>query len=163
MLRIDSYEPDLSFVDIPILDMNAPTPMDIRQARLRGETIDLNWAIQQQQVNNQGQSSAAVVNQPQLVAPRTVFEQVEENLPHGFQRNYTFLNARTVDDLKYHDVEQLLQEYHMLVRTTETLLSDRARQITRERRLYQLQKEKALIEQQQQQQQASYSITMDKW
>ena len=162
MLRIDSYEPDLSFVDIPILDMNAPTPMHIRQARLRGETIDLNWAIQQQQVNNQGQSSAAVVNQPQLVAPRTVFEQVEENLPHGFQRNYTFLNARTVDDLKYHDVEQLLQEYHMLVRTTETLLSDRARQITRERRLYQLQKEKALIEQQQQQQQASYSITMDK-
>ena len=150
-LPIDMYEPDLSIgmrtmdllSDTPSL--NAPTPMDIRKARLRGETIDLNWAIQHQQDQRQQ-------HQTSLQTPKSVFEQVEESLPHGFQRNYNFLNVRTVDDLKYNDVEHLLQEYHTLVRTTETLLSDRARQITRERKIQQLQKEKALFEQQQQQQ-----------
>jgi hypothetical protein len=146
-LRIDNYIPQLSVAFNPPI-LNVPTPMDIRQARSKGELIDLNWAIRQQQVQDQSQQ-----DQSPPLAQKSVFEQVEESLPYGFQRNYNFLNIRSVDDLKYNDVEQLLQEYHTLVRTTETLLSDRARQITRERKVQQIQKERALLEQQQQQQQ----------
>jgi hypothetical protein len=132
--------------DQPPLVVVSPTPLDIRQARLRGEVIDFDWAIQWQEKNavapallssslsNNNTNNNNSKNHQQLTHQRSVLETAEDGLPFGFRRNYSFLTVRSPDDIRYSDISPLLNEYHMLVRTTEALLGERAMKVASERK-----------------------------
>jgi hypothetical protein len=97
-------------------------PTEIRKARFKGEELDLEWARQwhAQQSGETGADISALANEKETNAA------VDKLVP-GFVRSYTFLSSRP-EDIKLSDLSLLLQEYKMLVRTTETLLSERAMQ-----------------------------------
>jgi hypothetical protein len=113
-------------------------PQAIRAARRRGEDLSLEWALQWQkeQLNAEGDEM-----EERKVTGRAVVEEVTEQLPHGFTRNYSFLTTRP-DDVKVSDLPQLLSEYRMLVHATETLLGQRTAKASAER------KQRALVAQQ---------------
>jgi hypothetical protein len=56
---------------------------------------------------------------------RSDFVGLESLLPPGFSRSYTYLTTRP-EDLRLVDLEPLLDEYKLLVQTTEVLLAERA-------------------------------------
>jgi len=95
-----------------------PPLSEIRKARLRGEKVDVEWALQWQEQNNAAGSNTAVSSEAASVAHE------EERLPPGFRRQYSFLTKRP-EDIRVSDLPLLLEEYRMLVRTTETLLGER--------------------------------------
>jgi Vacuolar sorting protein 9 (VPS9) domain len=112
----------------------APTPLDIRRARLCGEVVNLDWAVKWQETQS---STVPVVSSPvhhRKNSSRSAIETAEDGLPAGFRRNYNFLTVRSPDDIRYSDISLLLKEYHMLVRTTETLLSERAMKVSADRK-----------------------------
>ncbi|KAG7336694.1 vacuolar sorting protein 9 VPS9 domain containing protein, partial [Nitzschia inconspicua] len=104
---------------------------EVHSAHARGETVDLQWATERQQV------------QPQE-AP-TVSSNSRSSLPDGFRRSYTFLNAQP-SDIRVTDLSQLLEEYRMLVQVTEELLSERADRLTAERKQRELEQQQAMGE-----------------
>jgi hypothetical protein len=101
------------------------TGRDIRDASVRGETINLDWALKKQndmlwqigkvQTNSTQQAEAEGGSQFPNEPP----------LPSNFSRSYSFLATRP-DEIRMSDLPQLLNEYKMLVHTTETLLNERA-------------------------------------
>jgi hypothetical protein len=113
-------------------------PQAIRAARRRGEDLSLEWALQwqKQQLNAEG-DELEVAKLPE----QAVVEEVTEQLPRGFTRNYSFLTTRP-EDVKISDLPQLLSEYRMLVHATETLIGQRTAKASAER------KQRALIAQQ---------------
>ncbi|KAG7365334.1 vacuolar sorting protein 9 VPS9 domain containing protein [Nitzschia inconspicua] len=104
---------------------------EVHSAQARGETVDLQWAAERQQV------------QPQE-AP-TVSSNSRSSLPDGFRRSYTFLNAQP-SDIRVTDLSQLLEEYRMLVQVTEELLSERADRLKAERKQRELEQQQAMGE-----------------
>jgi Vacuolar sorting protein 9 (VPS9) domain len=104
---------------------------DVHSAHLRGETVDLEWAKERQQVQPQ---EAPSISSSKKIA-----------LPEGFKRSYTFLNAKP-SDIRVTDLSQLLEEYRMLVQVTEDLLSERTARITAERKQRELEQQQALGE-----------------
>lgn len=113
----------LKFVDIPA--------HEIRAARERGETVDLNWALDWQKEKLASEVSTASAAGQSTSQERSAT--AESVLPPGFSRNYTFLTARP-EDIRMSDLSQLLSEYRMLVHTTETLLGERASKISADRK-----------------------------
>ena len=98
---------------------------DVRKARSKGETIDLDWAIkkqsksilQQGKVTNNSQKNP---HQQQLNLPPE-----EPPLPSQFSRSYSFLTTHP-DNIGIRDLPKLLKEYKMLVHATEKLLNERS-------------------------------------
>ena len=112
-------EPDISAVE-PARTVCIPVSQ-VRAARLQGEVIDLEWArlrfpSSSSEATRSGQNS---------------YEHLA--LPHGFTRNYTFLTVRP-EDVRLKDLPLLMQEYKMLVHTTEVLLAERSERANRERK-----------------------------
>jgi Vacuolar sorting protein 9 (VPS9) domain len=107
----------------------APSPHDIRSARLRGEKIDLDWALKWQE------DHGVELEQPTLpsLAQQSGIDDVEQILPAGFRRNYSYLTVRP-EDVRVNDLPMMLDEYRMLVRATETLLGERASRAAAERK-----------------------------
>ena len=94
----------------------------VRMARLRGETIDLKWALRKdEQLRNELRETPSTNEQKDASTSNT---NTGLNLPPGFHRKYTFL-GRQPDDLKLSELPLLLSEYHKLVQVTETLIVDR--------------------------------------
>eukprot|EP00592_Proboscia_alata_P008581 CAMPEP_0194353292 /NCGR_PEP_ID=MMETSP0174-20130528/1617_1 /TAXON_ID=216777 /ORGANISM="Proboscia alata, Strain PI-D3" /LENGTH=689 /DNA_ID=CAMNT_0039121763 /DNA_START=224 /DNA_END=2293 /DNA_ORIENTATION=+ len=108
-------------------DSAAGFPVDIsasvvRMARLRGETIDLKWALREdEQLRNELRETLSNSEQTATCNSNT---SLNLGLPPGFHRKYTFL-GRQPDDLKLSELPLLLSEYHKLVQVTETLIVDR--------------------------------------
>jgi aminopeptidase N len=105
-------------------------PQKIRAARRRGEDISLEWAIQWQQQNSNVEIEGLAEDQGN---DRAVIDEVTEQLPPGFSRNYSFLTSRP-EDVRVSDLPQLLSEYRMLVHATETLIGQRAAKASAERK-----------------------------
>lgn len=128
-------------------DVEAPTPREIRAARLRGEDVDLDWALRWQEERRvtteeaELTSSAAgeVTGQqgssdvPPDAVQRSVYDTVDPPLPPRFSRSYAFLSTNP-DDVRLSDLPRLLSEYRALVRATENLLAERSAVQLRERR-----------------------------
>jgi hypothetical protein len=102
----------------------------IRAARRRGEDISLEWAFQWQK--QQLDAGEDVLEEGQHTE-HAVIEEVTEQLPPGFTRNYSFLTTRP-EDVKLSDLPQLLSEYRMLVHATETLIGQRTAKASAERK-----------------------------
>ena len=119
MPTIDT-EISLNHCDVPASEM--------RSAQGRGETVNLDWALDWQKKKVKADAEAAVQN-----TARERSASVDDTLPPGFSRNYTFLTARP-EDIRMTDLHQLLSEYRMLVHTSETLLGERASRLTAERK-----------------------------
>jgi hypothetical protein len=113
-------------------------PQAIRAARRRGEDISLEWALQWQKQQLEAEGDELEIGK---LPERAVLEEVTEQLPHGFTRNYSFLTTRP-EDVKVSDLPQLLSEYRMLVHATETLIGQRTAKASAER------KQRALLAQQ---------------
>ena len=97
---------------------------DVRDARLRGETVDLEWARKWQEAN------------PPIASEQTAGMEStgeDEVLPVGFTRSYTYLNARP-EDIRLADLPDLLSEYRMLVHTTERLIGERSARLQSKKR-----------------------------
>jgi len=107
----------------------------VRTARLNGEDVDIEWARQ-----NFGQNTSTNAAKD---LPKS--EREQDPLPSGFTRNYSFLGARP-EDIRMSELPRLLEEYRMLVRTTETLLAERAQKASAERKARLEQAEKVIEE-----------------
>jgi hypothetical protein len=106
----------------------SPSPLDIREARLRGEITDFEWALRWQET--QGLNTSVDIR----TIEKSSFGSPElEDLPLGFRRDYTFLTSRP-DDIRISNLSQLLEEYRMLVHTTEKLIAERSARIAAERK-----------------------------
>lgn len=111
-----------------------PSVQEIRQARLNGETIDLEWALRKQ------------LDQPAPAAPdRSTTITTTDPLPVGFRRQYPFLGTHP-QDIRIPDVPKLLSEYKLLVQATEGLLSERKRKANLERRKQSQARQRELME-----------------
>ena len=119
MPTIDT-EISLKHCDVPASEM--------RSAQERGETVNLDWALDWQKKKMEADAEAAAQKKS-----RERSASVDDTLPPGFSRNYTFLTARP-EDIRVSDLHQLLSEYRMLVHTSETLLGERASRLTAERK-----------------------------
>ena len=104
-------------------------PHVIREARGRGERIDLEWARQRAE----SAVTSSQLQQPDQEVQLSAFDEAAQGLPPGFSRNYTFLNA-SPEDIRLSDLPQLLADYRMLVHATESLIGDRVAKITAARR-----------------------------
>ena len=102
------------------------TAHDVRDARTRGETIDLDWAMRKQsksallQRNATDASSDTIKYNQQLNLPPE-----EPPLPSHFSRSYSYLTSNP-DSIGIRDLPKLLKEYKMLVHVTEKLLNERS-------------------------------------
>eukprot|EP00545_Synedropsis_sp_CCMP1620_P011492 CAMPEP_0119009056 /NCGR_PEP_ID=MMETSP1176-20130426/4114_1 /TAXON_ID=265551 /ORGANISM="Synedropsis recta cf, Strain CCMP1620" /LENGTH=676 /DNA_ID=CAMNT_0006961501 /DNA_START=47 /DNA_END=2077 /DNA_ORIENTATION=- len=143
LLEKAAANPNKSAIVVATLEPPAPIEIpvaQVRAARLRGEVINVEWARQQFVVESgtadktagEGTSEQDNTNVPPV-------------LPPGFTRNYAFLTTRP-EEIRLSDLPQLLTEYRMLVRTTETLLAERAQRSSMERKERLLQAEKAIQE-----------------
>jgi hypothetical protein len=110
------------------------TGRQVRDARSRGEVVDLDWALKKQQeamwqrgtvvdlisksATNQSQDTIAAHHQHESLDPYTF------SLPSQFSRSYSFLTVNT-DNISVRDLPLLLNEYKMLVHVTELLLNER--------------------------------------
>ena len=119
----------------------------VREARQRGEVVDMDWArrwiLQQQQT---AAASVDIVSSMSLPAAGqdSTEQPLPEALPPGFVRNYTFLAARP-EDIHMTELPRLLDEYRMLAKTVELLLGERAARLATERKR-RLQKAQRAIE-----------------
>ena len=92
---------------------------DVREARLRGESVNLEWAKKWQQQN---------------FAENGIEETSKTgSLPEGFSRTYKFMSTRP-EDVRLSDLPQLLSEYRMLVHVTEQLIGERAARAASEKK-----------------------------
>jgi len=97
---------------------------DVRKARSKGETIDLDWALKKQSKSflQQGKVTNDAKN-PDLQQLNLPPE--EPPLPSQFSRSYSFLTTHP-DNIGIRDLPKLLKEYKMLVHATEKLLNERS-------------------------------------
>ena len=97
---------------------------DVRKARSKGETIDLDWAIKKQNKSIlQGKLTNDALKSPHLQQLNLPPE--EPPLPSQFSRSYSFLTTHP-DNIGIRDLPKLLKEYKMLVHATEKLLNERS-------------------------------------
>ena len=107
-------------LDVISMDISAN---DVRQARLKGETINLEWAINHglqhpEKCEFDGHSVKANALGP---------------LPVGFTRSYAYLSA-SPQDIRLSDLPKLLAEYKMMAHVTEQLLAERGARIATEKK-----------------------------
>jgi len=93
---------------------------EVRAARLRGETLDLEWALRQKEEQPRYEEASAhtksLPTSPTKSPSRSVF------LP----QRYTFLGVRP-ESIKLSDLPRLLDEYRKLVLSNEQLLGEQKR------------------------------------
>jgi cellobiose phosphorylase len=122
---------------------------EVRAARLRGDVVDMEWALrwqaQQQQEEGEAAPTVSSSKHKRTSSNNTVLvdEFLTEGLPTGFTRNYSFLATRP-DDVRMADLPRLLSEYRMLVHTTESLLAERMTKHAAERKAHRMQRQKEL-------------------
>jgi len=99
----------------------------IRDARIRGETIDLNWGLTwqknylRQRESHDADREGAPITQSKLECEEPF---LLSKLPPSLDRSYNFLGKQP-NDIRCGDVKLLLEEYHQLVRACEVLLVER--------------------------------------
>lgn len=126
-------------------DVRLPPLCEIRRARLGGEKVDVEWALQWRQHNTDAEGASTDMPRPSESALQQQKDtNEEERLPPGFRRHYSFL-AKRPEDIRVSDLPLLLEEYRMLVRTTETLLGERAVKAAAARKAKTLAMEKELL------------------
>jgi hypothetical protein len=110
------------------------TARQVRDARTRGEVVDLEWALKKQQeamwqggtvvdliskpVTNQTEDTNTTRHRHESLFPEAL------SLPPQFSRSYSFLTVHP-DSISIRDLPHLLNEYKMLVHVTELLLNER--------------------------------------
>mmetsp|Transcript_12450 Transcript_12450/g.18629 ORF Transcript_12450/g.18629 Transcript_12450/m.18629 type:complete len:590 (-) Transcript_12450:774-2543(-) len=121
----------LSHIHLPVSELTA--------ARLRGENVT-EWAMKWIDEKHtslfnlqtaSGEKTTHIGNETHASAPQAI---AQPPLPNGFKRSYQFL-ATEPHDIRMSDIPTLLEEYRMLVRTTETLLVERNTLETKRREL----------------------------
>lgn len=107
------------------IDVSIPVHT-IHCARSKGEVVDMEWA-------QKWQHRHLPLLHPAEAKPGCGFSKQQQRshvsadplpLPDGFSRSYNFLSVGP-EDVRINDVPQLLHDYQMLVRATESLLSER--------------------------------------
>lgn len=121
----DEGENDVLSTDINVLD--------VREARLKGETIDLEWAVKHQLEHPE---KYGLDGQKRKDGDRFT-------LPDGFNRSYSFLNA-SPQDIRLSDLPKLLTEYKMMVQVTEKLIGERGARLATEKKRRDAQKSRRL-------------------
>ncbi|KAL7468760.1 hypothetical protein ACHAXS_008990 [Conticribra weissflogii] len=111
------------------------SPREIRDARAKGESINLHWALRKQNELMQQYGNFAT-SQPSHSLIHSSEREIDTHslgrslrpesppLPPKFSRSYSFLGVRP-DDIRLSDLPKLLKEYQMLVHATESLLNER--------------------------------------
>jgi hypothetical protein len=129
-----------------------PPLSEIRRARLEGETVDLAWALKWQQESSDENNERLDPGTPQRhtsdssrLTQQHLLSEKEPGLPPGFRRQYSFL-AKRPEDIRVAELPLLLEEYRMLVRTTETLLGERAMKASAARKAKTRAMEKELLQ-----------------
>lgn len=106
---------------------------DVRQARLNGEVVNLEWAIKHQKEHPEKYGVHDAPDPARDVVP----------LPSGFSRSYGFLSS-TPQDIRMSDLPKLLSEYKMLVHVTEQLLGERGARMAQDKKNKATQKKRQL-------------------
>ena len=101
---------------------------EVRAARLRGDSVDLEWAKQWQAEHGVEGYDTTLSN----IRPEGA-DVLPDSLPSGFSRSYSYMVTRP-EDIRVTDLPQLLAEYRMLVHTTEQLLGERTARLAAERK-----------------------------
>jgi len=113
------------------------TARHVRNAREQGEIVDLDWALEEQQILMWQQGRVADIpskteDNPTDIAAIAKHDHRmyrlppdEPSLPSQFSRSYSFLTAHH-DNIGIRDMPQLLKEYKMLVHVTEVLFNERS-------------------------------------
>lgn len=101
----------------------------VRAARLRGETVDLQWAKAWQEEHGARESDSPLET---TTRPESA-DGLPDSLPPGFSRSYSYMVTRP-EDIRVTDLPQLLSEYKMLVHATEQLLGERTARLAAERK-----------------------------
>jgi len=104
------------------------SPVALREARSRGECINLQWARKWEGLQRQ----TSVLSLPGDES-RQGLSEVPPSLPDNFSRAYSYL-ATDAKDIKLSDIPALLKEYEMLVYATEALLAERTSTMNRVRK-----------------------------
>lgn len=117
------------------------SPREIRDARLNGEIVDIDWAFRKQAdlLQRHGKivslTTEESFNTTNVLSSQQQQQQKQQQhqhhlppedppLPSKFSRSYSFLAVRP-NDIRMSDLPQLLKEYQMLVHATESLLNER--------------------------------------
>ncbi len=128
--RTDKQSNILRRIRIPVNEVTA--------ARLRGEDLTewaKEWSVSQQLQYSSNLSTASGESTGQTDAEdESVLANTTLPLPEGFTRSYKFL-ATEADDIRMSDIPSLLEEYRMLVRTTEILIMERNAVATKQHKL----------------------------
>ncbi|KAL7479095.1 hypothetical protein ACHAW6_004840 [Cyclotella cf. meneghiniana] len=108
---------------------------DIREARMNGETIDLDWALRKHKhlLWQHGKVQGTLSESLDASMDNSNLSPEHPPLPPQFTRSYSYLTT-CVDDIRMSDLPCLLNEYKLLVHTTESLLNERSTWIEAEKR-----------------------------
>lgn len=90
---------------------------EVREGRLNGEDVNLQWALIRQQEHSVEESMNDSTTEGDSM--------FSVNLPSRFNRTYSFLGTRP-EDVRIADLPRLLEEYKMIAHVTEQLLGERA-------------------------------------
>jgi hypothetical protein len=128
--KATSGVPDGEFGDAMSIGI---TVKDVRDARLKGETTNLEWAI-----NN-------LIQHPEKpgLDGNNGTTNVAGALPEGFTRSYAFLSASS-QDIRLSDLPKLLAEYKMMVHVTEQLLAELGARVATEKKMRDQEKSRRL-------------------
>ena len=138
--KITDETKTLSHIHLPVSELTA--------ARLRGENVT-EWAMKwidekhTSLFNLQTASGEMITSTGNETHASASQAKAQPPLPNGFKRSYKFL-ATEPHDIRMSDIPTLLEEYRMLVRTTETLLVERNTLETKRRELAMHSKKKSL-------------------
>ena len=139
-LNLDAAEPE-PVVSFKLEETMIPVA-DIRDARIRGQVVDIEWAKQRlSEKTGEGQQPKEELNGAKDKKPKDD----SDELPAGFTRSYTFLSSRP-EDIKLSDLPKLLAEYKMLVHTTESLLGEKIAKANAEKKAKLAAKQKEVYE-----------------
>ena len=105
---------------------------NVREARLRGEDVNLEWAMKWAREHPEEERKDANID-------------LNNTLPDGFSRAYSFMSTRP-EDVRISDLSKLLSEYRMLVHVTEELLGERSARLASEKRKKESQRNQNLDE-----------------
>ena len=126
---IDLNDPSSVTLNRAPVHMEGVIPVkDIREARMKGMTPDMSWALKK--YHQVSEREVAAIEELSIESGE---EAIFNLLPEGFSRTYSYLNARP-EDIKLSDLPDLLAEYRMLVQTTEILIGENVSRIASERK-----------------------------
>jgi hypothetical protein len=109
---LDAYQP----ISISLHEVTA--------ARLRGENLN-EWAQRYIDSNKESwKQSAQIQDDEEKKQFESLHQQETLSLPDGFTRSYKYLSADP-NNVRLVDIPGILEEYSMLVRAVETLISER--------------------------------------